>query len=119
MNFLKRLFGPGEKAAVDADGIYFYVRCDHCDSKVRLRVHKTHDLNATDEGYVWHKTIIDNRCFRPIPTVVHLDSHYNPTYHEIKGGHYITAEEYRGEGEVGRQGEEETRGEGDGEIVNN
>jgi DNA-directed RNA polymerase subunit RPC12/RpoP len=94
MNFLKRLFGGGEKPAGDTDGIYFYVRCDHCGSKVRLRVHKTHDLNATDDGYTWHKTILDSRCFRPIPTVVHLDHHYNPTDQEIKGGHYITAAEY-------------------------
>ena len=41
-----------------------------------------------------HKTIVDNRCFRPMPTVVTLNANYEMTAQEITGGRYITREEY-------------------------
>jgi hypothetical protein len=101
MNFLKRLFGGGEPgqpadSAGDDEGFFVYVQCDRCGDRVRLRIHKSHDLNRTDEGYTWHKTIIDNRCFRPMPTVVTFNAHYQPIKQEIEGGHYISEAEYRG-----------------------
>lgn len=95
MGFLRRLFGGGEKAqGGDPQGLYFYVECDNCGARVRLRADKQYDLNRTDEGFVWHKTIVDSTCFRQIPTVVQLDSDYNVVSTEIEGGHYITQEEY-------------------------
>jgi hypothetical protein len=94
MNFLRKLFGGDSRSQADADGIYFYVQCDRCGEKVRLRAHKVHDLNRTDDGFVWHKTIVDSRCFRPMPTVVHLDFHYHVINQEIQGGRYISEAEY-------------------------
>jgi hypothetical protein len=100
MGFLKKLFGGSEAARgaekpyVDTQGVYFYVQCDRCGAPVRLRADKQHDLLAEGDGYVWHKTIVDNRCFRPMPTVVYLNAAYEMTGHEISGGHYITQEEY-------------------------
>ena len=99
MGFLKKLFGGQEPARsdkpyVDTQGVYFYVQCDHCGAPVRLRADKQHDLLNEGDGYVWHKTIVDNRCFRPMPTVVTLNAAYEMTSHEISGGHYITKEEY-------------------------
>ena len=100
MGFLKKLFGgqeagrPANKPYVDNQGVYFYVQCDHCGAPVRLRADKQHDLLNEGDGYVWHKTIVDNRCFRPMPTVVTLNAAYEMTAHEISGGHYITGEEY-------------------------
>ena len=97
MNFLKRLFGSGDKsgeAYTDETGIYFYVRCKHCGAKVRVRADKQYDINRTQDGYVWHKTIVDNRCFRAMPTVVHLDENFDVVDTEIEGGEYITREEY-------------------------
>ena len=77
MGFLRRIFGGGKKDQEgDAQGIYFYIECDHCGSRVPLRADKQYDLNRTDDGYVWHKTIVDSTCFRQIPTVVRLDNHY-------------------------------------------
>lgn len=96
MGFLKKLFG-GEKEYKDEHGIYFYVQCDHCGDKVQLRADKRHDLNRAEGGYVWRKTIVDSRCFRKMPTVVHLDRDYNVIHKEIEGGHYITKEEYEAE----------------------
>jgi hypothetical protein len=100
MNFLKRLFGggePGQAAGQSDDGFFLYVQCNRCGDRVRLRIHKSHDLNRTDEGFTWHKTIIDNRCFRPITTVVNFDSNYQVVEQEIEGGRYISEAEFRGD----------------------
>lgn len=97
MGFLKKLFGgdrTGSEGGSDRDGFFLYVQCDNCGKGVRLRVDRKHDLNLADEGYVWHKTIVDSKCFRPIPTVVHFDGNYNMIHSEIEGGHYIGKEEY-------------------------
>ncbi|MBP8949064.1 MAG: hypothetical protein KBG73_09490 [Candidatus Promineofilum sp.] len=103
MGFLKKLFGgsdrpeqPTSKSTNNADpnGVYFYVQCDRCGAPVRLRADKQHDLLNEDGGYTWHKTIVDNRCFRPMPTVVTLNADFEMVSHEITGGRYITREEY-------------------------
>lgn len=95
MGFLRRLFGGGKKSQEgDAQGLYFYVQCDHCGARVRVRADKQYDLNRTDEGFVWHKTIVDSKCFRQIPTVVQLDRNYDVVHAEIEGGRYITREAY-------------------------
>lgn len=97
MGFLKRLFGGGDKEPqeyVDKTGIYFYVQCDNCGARVRVRADKQHDLLNVEGGYEWHKTIVDSRCFRPIPTVVRLNNNYEMTSHEIEGGRFMTEAEY-------------------------
>jgi hypothetical protein len=95
MGFLRRLFGEDKKDPQgDTQGIYFYVQCDHCGSRVRIRADKQYDLNRTDQGFVWHKTIVDSKCFRQIPTVVHLNHNYEVVSAEIEGGRYITREVY-------------------------
>ncbi len=97
MGFLKRLFGgegSSKGQSPDSDGFFFYVQCDNCGKKVRLRILKQYELNYSDGGYVWHKTIIDSRCFREIPAVVHFDSNYHVTNADINGGRQISLEEY-------------------------
>lgn len=110
MGFLRRLFGGDKKGREgDTQGIYFYVQCDHCGSRVRIRADKQYDINRTDDGFVWHKTIVDSKCFRQIPTVVHLNRNYEVISAEIEGGHYITKESY----EAPETTQEETDGLGD------
>lgn len=96
MGFLKKFFGgeKKEKEYVDTRGVYFYVRCTNCGSVTRLRADKEYDLSREGSGYVWYKTIIDNRCFRPIETVVTLDGSYAVTNADISGGEYVTKAEY-------------------------
>lgn len=95
MGFLKKLFGGGEpEKYVDKQGIYFYVECANCGTRVKVRADKQHDLQNTGSGYEWHKTIVDSRCFRRIQTVVQLDANYQMVSHEISGGRYLTEEEY-------------------------
>lgn len=95
MGFLRRLFGGENKGAQeDTRGLYFYVLCHHCGARVRLRADKEYDLNRTDDGFVWHKTIVDSKCFRPMPAVVHLDRNYEVLSAEIEGGEFISREAY-------------------------
>ena len=98
MGFLKRLFGSegsSKGQSSDSEGFFFYVQCDNCGKKVRLRILKRYDLNYSDDGYVWHKTIVDSRCFREIQAVVHFDRNYNVTNADIGGGRQISHEEYQ------------------------
>jgi hypothetical protein len=97
MSFLKKLFGGGDSnqpSGAGDEGFFVYVQCDDCGAKVRLRVHKQHDLSRTDDGYEWVKTIVDSKCFRPMRTVVHFDGNFRMTDAELDGGHYISREEY-------------------------
>lgn len=97
MGFLRKLFGGGESkqtSGSDSTGFFFYVRCDHCGSVVRLRINKEWDLNRSANGFVWHKTIVDSRCFRQMPTVVHFDKNYQVVQADIQGGGIISQSDY-------------------------
>jgi hypothetical protein len=100
MGFLKKIFGQSgnegraDRPYEDTQGIYLYVQCDNCGAPVRVRADKQYDLINEGGSFTWHKTIVDNRCFRPMPTVVRFDGSYRVIEQEIKGGHYITEEAY-------------------------
>lgn len=98
MGFLKRLFGGDKKGGgqyIDKQGLYFYVQCNNCQSVVRVRADKQHDLQRTDGGFEWHKTIVDSRCFRRMQTRVQLDSNYQIVDSELSGGKYISEADYK------------------------
>ena len=97
MSFLRKLFGGEDSkksASSDPEGFFVYIACDHCGAKVRLRIHKQYDLVPSGSGYDWHKTIVDSRCFRQIPTVAQFDSSYNLVSADIQGGRFISVAEY-------------------------
>ncbi len=97
MGFFKKLFGGEKKEAqyVDKRGIYFYVRCDNCGTVTRVRADREYDLLRDGSGFSWHKTIVDNRCFRPMATVVQLDGNYQPISEEITGGSFVSEEAFK------------------------
>ncbi len=97
MSFLKKIFGggsDGKKEYVDKQGIYFYVQCNNCGKTVRMRADKQYDISVDGGVYTWHKTIVDSKCFRPMNTVVTMDSNYNVVTAEIDNGRYLTEEEF-------------------------
>jgi hypothetical protein len=113
MSFLRKLFGsedPEKSTSSDPEGFFVYVACDHCGAKVRLRIHKQYDLVPTGDGYEWHKTIVDSRCFRQIPTVAHFDNRNNLVTADIQGGRFISKAEYDAP-EVSQPTDEEEAGE--------
>jgi hypothetical protein len=94
MGFLKKLFGGGgEKKYEDKSGIYFFVRSNR-GAYAKVRADKQHDLNRSGNGYVWHKTVVDNRYFTRMQAIVHFDNNFNITSSEIENGTFITEEEY-------------------------
>ena len=96
MNLIKRLFGSGSpKPYVDENGIYVYVHNTRCDSYVRLRIDRRHDLNRTDDGFVWHKTIVDAKCFNQMRAVITFDAKYNVVKREISSpGAFVDQDTY-------------------------
>lgn len=98
MGFFRRLLGGDKKGKsqryIDTTGVYFYFQCDNCGTRVRVRADKQHDLLSEDDGYVWHKTVVDSKCFRRMQTVVHLDHHYHVTSYELHGGQFLTQAAY-------------------------
>jgi hypothetical protein len=97
---LKRFFagGPGgsSSGAGDPNGIWFYFRCDHCGSVVKVRAHRYNDLNREDgpAALVLRKDVMDDKCFRLIQAELWLDESYTPVETNIQGGKLITQEEY-------------------------
>lgn len=105
MSFFRRLFGGrgsgASTAARDPNGYWIYVRCDACGEKIKLRVDREHDLSADFDGagdypsgFAVHKEIIGRNCFRRIGVDITFNSGRVPVEQHIRGGTFITAEEY-------------------------
>ena len=96
MGFLRKLFGGGKSSQpVDKNGIYLYFRGKRAaDAVTKVRADKQHDLNRTDSGFVWHKTIVDSKYFSRIQAVVYFDGNYQVTNADLDGGEMITKEEF-------------------------
>ena len=96
---IKRALG-GSSESKD-NGLYYFVRCDHCGDRVRVRVSPTSELQQEfDEkgdavrGYAVRKVVIDQRCFRPIEVRLTYNSRRREETREIEGGTFLTAEEF-------------------------
>jgi hypothetical protein len=95
---LKRAFG-GAGSQGDS-GIYFYVRCERCGDRVRVRVNPASELQQEYEGgdqpvgYMVRKMVVDQRCFRPIEVVLRFDRGRREKSREISGGAFISQQEY-------------------------
>lgn len=103
MSFLRNLFGRSGKPE-DKGGIFLYAICDRCGERLRIRIDRQYDLNRLDDGgYIWHKTLVDGKCYRPMPTVVTFDQNYQVVTSEIEGGHYISREAYEAGADESRE----------------
>ncbi len=107
MSFLKKLFGgeePKHSGEGDTDGFFVYIQCDKCGTKLRLRINKQYDLMPSGDGYTWHKTIVDSKCFQRVPTVAHFDRNYKLVNADMDGARFITREEYEATGATAATG---------------
>lgn len=97
MGFFQRLFGRQPKAStyVDRTGLYFYIECGRCRRPLRLRADKSYDLEATDEGFSWHKTVVCRHCFHAMPLEVKLDGRYQTRDEVIEKGRFLDEDEYQ------------------------
>jgi hypothetical protein len=97
------LFGASRSSTVggDRNAIWTYVRCNACGEAIRVRISREHDLSAEfDEGidaptgYRVHKDVVGQQCFRRIEVDMTFDSQRKVTDQQIKGGRFVTREEY-------------------------
>ena len=101
MAFLKKLlesiFGSAGGEVKDREGLYFYIRCSHCGTPVRIRVNKYNDFQRDYESGDLHlrKEVMDGGCFSLMYATIHLDSAYKVIHQEVEGGEFITFDEYR------------------------
>jgi hypothetical protein len=96
----------GAGGAPPADGagrnaFWVYVRCNACGEPIRVRVSLQNDLSAEfDEGsddptgFVVHKEVVGQRCFRRIQVDMTFDAQRRVTDQQIRGGTFLTKEEY-------------------------
>ncbi len=102
---LSGILGPkgGGKATepVDEHGMYFYVRCNACGEKIRVRADKRWDLaqeyddNDRVCGYTMDKDVLGNKCFRMMYLHVEFDRAYRITKQTVQNGTLISKEEYQ------------------------
>ena len=104
-DFLKHLFGGGERgAADDRDALYVYVRCRSCGEVVRVRINPSNDLSPeydesserdTVSGYILSKEIVGRgTCFRRMHLEMTFDPARRERSREVQGGEFVTKEDY-------------------------
>ncbi len=89
MSFLKNLFSRKPKKYVDERGIYFHVACNRCKVVTRVRADRQYDLNRTDNGFEWRKTIVCPKCYSQMAAEVTFDGRYTPLKQEISAGAFV------------------------------
>ncbi len=104
MSLFSRLFGGGKKDETgesDQSAIYYFVRCGKCGEAIRIRINRQSDLAQEFEGqgdfpsgYSVSKEIIGQKCFNRIEFNAHFDSKYREVDKQIRGGAFITRQEY-------------------------
>ena len=85
MGFLDRLFGRKKRQPKD-DGIYFYVRCKHCERVLHTRLNPKTELARTENGFKVRKEMSDDRCFRRLRLTATFDRRYQVLNAEVDGG---------------------------------
>jgi hypothetical protein len=102
MGFLDRLFG---KKPPQDEGIYFYVRCTHCQRVLHTRLDPQHQLSPRDEGgYEVHKEMMDDRCFRRLTLHATFDAQRTVLDASVDGGTLIDRAQWESEKDLPRLG---------------
>jgi hypothetical protein len=95
-------FGGGTGGAGgDRNAMFLYIRCKRCHDVVRVRVNMANEpAQEYDEGgdkvagYTLNKTIVDSKCFRPIPVAIRFDARRREQGREIEGGEFVGQDEF-------------------------
>jgi len=94
--FLKKLFERKEEDSSDI--LWVYTQCDECGEKFKTLIRRNNDLSPTykDEGpaYIFKKELIGASCPNRINLSLEFDRNYRKISEEVKGGRFISQEEY-------------------------
>ncbi|MCK4260017.1 MAG: hypothetical protein KAX49_13640 [Halanaerobiales bacterium] len=94
--FLKSLIPePGMNQNV----IYLYYQCHKCKHVFSLILRKSYDIQTlydeeSEATFLYQKELRDSKCFNDIKLRVYFDKNYKVLSQEIKGGQFISEEEY-------------------------
>lgn len=99
MNLLKRLFGgdPSKQntSSDDADAFVYYVKGHKCGAITRVRIDRRNDLSRDDDdNFFVRKVVVDSKCYGQVELEVRFDQRYNEMGREIKGGVFVTRDEW-------------------------
>lgn len=101
MGFFKKVVSFFSATPTDTETLGLYVRCDKCGEALGTRIHLRNDLSPLyGEGgqgaaYFVRKTLVGSkRCFQPIEVELTFDANHKVIAREIRGGRFITKEEY-------------------------
>src|SRR5919109_3882164 len=109
MTFFKRLVGGlrggargGRTAAAgDRQTLFVFLRCHACGEHIRVRIDREHDLSAEFDGasdwpsgYVVHKEVVGQQCFRRIGLDLTFDAQKRLTDQRATGGALVSREDY-------------------------
>ena len=94
--------GGGSTGSVESDGraMYFYVRCDACGEKLRIRVDMYNELaqefddNEHISSYTLDKDIMGSKCFRMMHMHIQFDKGKHIVEQTLDKGTLITKAEY-------------------------
>ncbi|RME44051.1 MAG: hypothetical protein D6796_12270 [Caldilineae bacterium] len=94
---LAEIFSPSGKP--EERGLPIYVRCQRCGEALTTRVDLRNDLSwQDDDTYFTRKVLIGSgRCFQQIEVRLHFDAARRLTDRQIRGGVFLTAEEFAAE----------------------
>ena len=101
MRWLTRLFTRRPRAE-SPSALWIYVACSRCGEAICVRADRRYDLASEmrDPGevgpaYTLHKDIVGARCFQRIAVDVEFDQRLQVMERRIRGGRWLTEEEYR------------------------
>src|SRR5207249_6683153 len=86
----------------NATALWLYVVCGRCGEAIGVRADRRYDLvsemrepGESGPAYTLHKDIVGVRCFQRIAVDVAFDQRLQITDRRIRGGRWLTEEEYR------------------------
>jgi hypothetical protein len=102
LDSLKAALGGGKGGSVDSDGraVYFYVRCNACGEKIRVRIDTYNDLlqeyddRERVSGYSVQKDVIGNNCFKMMHLNADFDSGKRLSKAVVENGTLISKTEF-------------------------
>lgn len=100
---LTRIFmGGGGALTGDADGLYYYVRCDRCGEVIQIRLNRYNDLSIDygekgEKGDMLHahKVIVGKQCYNRIEADFTFDRSRKLVDSKITGGKLADASDYQ------------------------
>ena len=91
----------GGTGAGGDNALYYYVKCDHCDEVVRLRIGRGSDLTQEFDGagdsisgYSVNKEVVGSTCFRRKSVSLTFNRSLREESRNITGGDFVEEPDY-------------------------